>query len=109
MPWTLKKDAALGSVVVVFTGRLTKEEGEASAHAFREAVESEPTNVEWDLRQMTGYDSGARTAWQKHLWPVRDKLQSVRVVGGNGLVRLGATTLGLALGIPISFADDEPT
>ena len=92
---------------MVFSGRLTKVEGEASAQAFRSAVESEPSDVTWDVRQTTGYESGARAAWQKQLWPVRSHLKSIRVIGGNPLVRLGATTLGLALGIPISFLEDQ--
>ena len=107
MPWTLQDNVVLCTVVVVFSGRLTKEEGEASSQAFRSAVESEPSNVTWDVRHMTGYESGARIAWQKQLWPVRSHLKSIRVVGGNTLVRLGATTLGLALGIPISFSEDQ--
>jgi len=55
---------------------------------------------------MTGYHRGAREAWQSTLWPLRHKIRSIVVVGGTPLVRIGATTLGLALRIPIAFEDE---
>jgi hypothetical protein len=55
---------------------------------------------------MTGYESAAREAWQSMLWPLRHKIRRVVVVGGRPLVRIGATTLGLALGIQIAFQDE---
>ena len=54
---------------------------------------------------MAGEEHAAREAWQSALWPLRSKLRHVTVVGGHALVRLGASTLGLALGVPVSFRD----
>jgi len=94
-------------VVVVFEGKLLSAEGEESARAFADAlVHHDSVEAVWDIRRMTGYESGAREAWQSMLWPLRHKLRRVVVVGGRPLVRIGATTLGLALGIPMAFQDE---
>jgi hypothetical protein len=94
-------------VVMVFDGKLLAEEGVASARAFSEALlANDSVEAVWDIRRMTGYEAAAREAWQSTLWPLRHKIRRVVVVGGRPLVRLGAATLGLALGIQIAFEDD---
>lgn len=90
-----------------FDGKLSAEEGAASARAFADAANAhDKIEAVWDIRRMTGYDRAAREAWQSTLWPLRHKIRRVTVVGGRPLVRLGATTLGLALGVQISFRDE---
>lgn len=94
-------------VVMIFDGKLSAEEGVASARVFSEALLAhDSVEAVWDIRFMTGYDRAAREAWQSTLWPLRHKIHRVVAVGGRPLVRLGATTLGLALGIRIAFEDE---
>lgn len=95
-------------VVFKFTGRLSTADGIASAHAFAEVLAVAPTKVLWDLRAMQGYETGARVAWQRALWPHRHNLESVEVVGGGPFVRLGAITLTTALGVPLTFRHETP-
>ena len=88
-----------------FDGHLSTEEGQASAEAFSEKLEI-PRDVIFDVRKMQGYESGARRAWQQTLWPLRDHILSLTVVGGNALVRMGATVLGTFLGLSVTFTDE---
>lgn len=61
-------------------------------------------DVEWDVRGMTGYDSGARKAWQRQLMPLRRQIRSITLIGGSSLVRMGAGVLALVLRIDCRFA-----
>lgn len=83
-----------------FEGHLSEKEGHSSARAFvRELQKAEIIDVAFDVRTMTGYDRGARIAWQKELFPVRDRVLTLEVRGGNSIVRMGASVMALALGI----------
>jgi hypothetical protein len=56
--------------------------------------------VIWDVHGMTGYDTEARIAWQRIIWPVRKNITRLEIVGARGLVRLGAISLAIVLGVP---------
>ena len=107
MAWSLKRQENPDRILVRFTGRLTTAEGQASIAALADALKHDPAIVEWDIRAMEGYESGARSAWQTGLWPIRDRFQGLTIRGGSALVRLGASTLALFLGVPFSFVDEQ--
>lgn len=102
--WRLLLDPAKGTIVVVFDGRLSAVEARTSADAFVELLARAPHDVVWDLRTMTGYDILAPLAWQRAVRPWTGNIRSLAVVGGNTFVRLGATALAVALGIPMQDA-----
>lgn len=98
MTWSVNTDK--GVLVARFDGHLSEEEGHSSACAFvRELQKAKIIDVAFDVRTMTGYDRGARIAWQKELFPVRDRVLTLEVRGGNSIVRMGASVMALALGI----------
>lgn len=105
--WRVRKSIDGSTVTVEFDGRLDASSGEQSAAALAVELEASPRSVVWDVRRMSGYDTDARVAWQKTLWPLRDKIRSVRVIGGGPLVRIGALTLAGLLGVTISFDEDH--
>jgi hypothetical protein len=92
-------------VTVEFDGRLDAGDGAQSAEALAKVLDVGPVDVVWDLRKMTGYDAEARVAWQKALWPRREQIRGVVVMGGGPLVRVGAMTLAGLLSVPIEFLD----
>lgn len=95
--------------MVAFTGKLSADDGAASAAAFADALRHGPADVVWDLRRMSGYEAAARVAWQNALWPHRRNIRGVQVLGGNPMVRLGAMTLTALLGVSVHFSDvDTP-
>ena len=75
-----------------FQGHLDAAEGARAADAFAErlAEATPPVAVIFDVREMSGYDSGARKAWQERLWPLRKRIASIRLRGGVGTTE-GAT------------------
>jgi hypothetical protein len=91
-------------VTAVFEGHLSSEEGAKSAEAFRAAFDGRPLAVVWDVTKMGGFDGGARSAWAEVVWPMREQIVSLKVVGARGMVRMGATFLALLLGKPYEFA-----
>jgi len=103
MAWHVQPDD--DTIVATFVGHLTADEGLESAHEFAEALEEveevEHAAVVFDVADMTGYDSAARTTWQKALFPHRRKISAIELRGGNAIVRMGASVLALALGVPL--------
>jgi hypothetical protein len=93
-------------VTVRFCGNLDTVNGLASAMALAEVLRAAGREVIWDVREMTGYDTGARTAWQKHIQPLRSKIRGIRVVGATPITRFGTAALAMAIGVPATF--DNP-
>ena len=53
------------------------------------------------VERMTGYDRKAREVWQKALLGRKEQIEAIYLVGGNALIRLGASMMGAFIGIPI--------
>lgn len=99
--WRLSIDPARRVILMAFDGRLSAAEARTSADAFVAVLSTGPHDVVWDLRNMNSYDMLAPLAWQRTLTPWMRNIRSLGVVGGNPFVRLGATALAAALGIPL--------
>jgi hypothetical protein len=57
-----------------------------------------------DLRQMTGYETVSREAWQKVFFAHRKRIESLVLVGArSAFIRMGAATVGAFAGIPVRF------
>jgi hypothetical protein len=96
-------------VTAVFDGYLSAEDGAASAAEFRAAFGGTPLTVVWDVTRMAGFDPKARAAWAEVVWPLRDQISRLRIVGATGMVRIGATFLALLLGRPFEFVSPAET
>jgi hypothetical protein len=106
VPYRIQQTFDGSWVTIVFQGRLDASDGQKSASEVAALLDEQPRVLVWDLRGMSGYATEARVAWQSTLWPRRQRILEVRVVGGNPLVRVGAVTLGSLLSVPIRFNDD---
>jgi hypothetical protein len=102
--FTIKVEAD-GRLVAAFRGHLGADDGKLSAEQFARLLQDAPAHVAFDVREMESYASGARVAWQSTLWPVRDKLRSIEVRGGNAIVKMGAAAIGLFLGVPVRYVE----
>jgi hypothetical protein len=101
MSWTVIPPTDENPVVTaVFDGYLSADEGKASASAFRVAFGGMSFAVVWDVTRMTGFDGGARGAWAKAIWPIRNQINSLKVIGAKGKIRVAATFLAFLLGKP---------
>jgi len=107
MAWEIETDVRGRTVKATFVGHLDTSAGAESAHAFAKKIrELDLVDVVFDVRQMTGYDRGARVAWQASLVPLKERVLGIEVVGGNSLIRMGASVLALAAGIPIKVVEE---
>lgn len=94
---------------LTFLGYLGAEAGQESASAVANELAERAEHMTLEVASMTGYASDARRAWQGTLRPYRKRLLSLTLVGANPLVRMGATAMGLALGVRVRFlAADVP-
>ncbi|AKT40240.1 hypothetical protein [Chondromyces crocatus] len=101
--WNLRRSSDGETLVVTFHGKLTEADGRTSVLALVAQLARGPARVVWNLHEMTGYEAGARLAWQRGLWPVRHCIRSLEVIGGSPVVRVGAVTLTMVLGLEARF------
>lgn len=105
MDWRVWNDEKLGAVCVSFSGHLDETAGAESAKRFAAELGSKQTNIVFDISAMKSYDAKARGAWQEMLWPKRELIKSLSIIGGSPLVRMGAHMLGMALRAKVQNAD----
>jgi hypothetical protein len=59
-----------------------------------------------DLREMTGYESESRQAWQTVFARHRERIDSLILIGArSALIRMGAAAVGAFAGIPVRFVE----
>jgi hypothetical protein len=59
-----------------------------------------------DLREMTGYETGARRAWQEAFREHRHLIRGVVFIGARSpVIRMGAAVVGAVAGVPVRFVD----
>lgn len=57
-----------------------------------------------DLREMTGYQTESRKAWQEAFYKHRSHVGGLMLVGArSALIRMGAAAVGAFAGIPVKF------
>jgi len=60
-----------------------------------------------DLREMTGYETEARRAWQEAFTKYRRWIHGAVFVGApSRSIRMGAAVVGAVSGVPVRFVDD---
>lgn len=106
--WSLRRTKDAATLVATFRGKLSEAEGKAFAAAFAEELTWAPAHIIWNLTEMTGYEAAARVAWQEALLPLKQRIRSLEVVGGSPLVRVGAVTLAMVLGVEARFVEGPP-
>jgi hypothetical protein len=104
--WEVNRDAGGDRIVVRFRSRISADDGAAAARRFVTLLGADTVDVTFEVRGVNGYESAARDAWQRQVWPLRHQVRSMRFVGTSALTRMGATLFGLALGVPTSFSED---
>jgi len=100
------------SIRIRFSGHLSTAGGVASAERVRDRLGRSPAELVLEVDAMTGYDRGARVAWQEVLWPARERIEALVVIGGSAVIRMGAAVIAMFLGVPLvkvgQAANEEP-
>lgn len=66
----------------------------------------QPVRVIADVREMTGYETDARRAWQEAFRQHRRLMQAVVFVGARSRgIRMGAAVVAAVAGVPVRFVD----
>lgn len=101
MAWQVHHDDQ-STLRVVFDGVLDSSGGRESADAVASALGAGSRMLVFDVASMTGYHRDARAAWQSTLWPHRDAILGITLVGGTKVVQMGASVLAMFLGVPLT-------
>lgn len=92
-------------VVMVFCGDLEFDGAKDSSDRFVALIGTDTVQLTIDIGGMTGYTREARQVWQKTIFPHRHQVSELVFVGqAPPLVRMGASAVGLVLGVPMRFA-----
>lgn len=95
-----------GKVVLDLHGQYTAAQArEGVAEAARLFKALDPCEFVVDMRDLAGYDTGARQAWQENLAEFRRRIHTVTMVGGSALVRMTGSAVCLAAGIKMRLVD----
>jgi hypothetical protein len=59
-----------------------------------------------DLRELAGYETGARLLWQENLAQFKQSIHTVTMIGGSPLARMTGAAVCLYAGIKMRFMND---
>jgi hypothetical protein len=96
-------------IVITCRGHDKTTSVDAAVQVFDELarLRSTPFAVIADLREMTGYQTHSRKAWQAVFRTHRARMQALVLVGArSALVRMGAAAVGAFAGVPVRFVED---
>jgi hypothetical protein len=80
--------------------------GNAVAEFERLVPPEERFTIVADLRDMTGYETEARKAWQEAFRKHRERVEALVLIGAqSALIRMGAAAVGSFAAIPVRFID----
>jgi CheY-like chemotaxis protein len=97
--WTVS--AAPGDVVfVTFVGHVKASDARASMEALLRHLQRQTCEVVLDLRQVTSFSVAAASAGERVVWPMRQAVRDVRIVGGPKAARLVVAGACRVLGLP---------
>jgi hypothetical protein len=103
-----KVTASAVGIVIVCRGHDKEGTVGAAVRAFHELVGQRPGTfaIVGDLREMTGYESESRVAWQEAFARHGKRIDRLVLVGAqSALIRMGAATIGALTGIPVRFVN----
>jgi len=109
MPWSATRHASENIVHVRYSLELSVDDGDQSLKRVLELMGTDDCHLEFDLRDMLGYQTGARVAWQRGLWANRKRVLSFGLIGGKPLLRQAAQMIGFVLGIKVRSVDAPPS
>ena len=95
-------------VVITCRGHDKERQVEAAVSAFDELMRKQtaPLTVIADLKEMTGYESSSRVAWQVVFKRHRKLMQRLILVGARSkMIRMGAAVVGAFAAVPVVFVE----
>ena len=86
---------------ISFHGPFSTEAGQHSAEWARQHMGDGDFGLIFDTREVAGYESGARKAWEDALFPERKRICEMVLLADSTVAVMGATLFGLMMGIKV--------
>ncbi len=105
-PWTIRRDRE--RLIITFVGRVDAvSAGDIRAMTKALIVHLDETTVDVvaDLRRLTSFAPSVASVGERAVWSRRDRISSLRVVGGSFLARLVSAAACKGLGVRCSFSE----
>jgi CheY-like chemotaxis protein len=99
-PWTVSAPPPGDALVVTFVGHVRASDAKACMEVVLRHLQRQTCEVVLDLRQLTGFSVAAASVAERVVWPMRQAVRDVRIVGGPKVARLVAAGACRALGLP---------
>ena len=97
-----------------FTGKLSLNEADIAILEWRNQFRStvnKPIHVIWDCRKMEGYQPEAKDHWTDALHEMKDEIDTIWLLAGSPVIKMGASIMGLFTSIrimPVSSESEIP-
>jgi hypothetical protein len=95
-------------IVITCRGHDKERQVDLAVQAFDALMgkQAAPLVVIADLKEMTGYESSSRVAWQVVFKPHRKLMKRLILVGARSkMIRMGAAVVGAFAAVPVVFVD----
>jgi CheY-like chemotaxis protein len=102
--WTASSPES-GTVVLTFVGHVRAGDMRDCIEVLLRHLEKGPCDVIADFRKLTGFSVAAASVAERAVWPMRQAIRRVCIVGGPKLARLVATGACRVLGLRYSIED----
>jgi CheY-like chemotaxis protein len=102
-PWTITREGE--RLTITFAGRMSAGDMRAMTSALVAHLDEGPVDLVSDLRAGTGFAPSVASVGERAVWSRRQRIRSLRVVGGSLAARLVSAAACKALGIPCSFTE----
>jgi CheY-like chemotaxis protein len=102
-PWTMTRDGE--RLTITFAGRIGAGDMRAMISALIVHLDEGPVDLVSDLRGGKGFAPSVASVGERAIWTRRQRIRSLRLLGGSFAARLVSAAACKALGIPCSFAE----
>lgn len=93
-----------------FKGTLVEEDAKNAIEVWKNFFkerEGEMITLIWDCKEMSGYDPGARIAWQNALKELKNQIANIWLISKSNLIRSGAMIVSMFTKLNIKVVQSE--
>ncbi len=102
-PWTIRRDRE--RLIITFVGRVDAGDIRAMTKGLIVHLDETTVDLVADLRRLTSFAPSVASVGERAVWSRRDRIRSLRVVGGSFMARLVSAAACRGLGVRCSFSD----
>ncbi len=106
----LKQQDGRTCLKFTFAQKLKKDEAHRMIAKWRQAFAARPGQrivLIWDARELTGYESGARTAWQEALQEMKLQIDTIWLISKSSMISMGASVMAVFSSLDIKVVSTE--